>query len=406
MKNICCVICYNPISSPPDTIYHRTTSSNHGVHLVVAAVLLTTARATSAATAFIGTSIVGTSKLNLYRGHDSYCNTSHCSRSISNNESNYQKSMTTKSSTALTTKVTSNSALLFGRHMVVKGRTSTKRYCQNETKIQNDYDCIEPSGSDQQQQQQQQQQKQQQQQQSSSSSAIKEGMTSLFTIRQATMNDLASISSIVTHGFFANDTNIVTYQIEKLKTYLSLEACFPQQPELHHYLVATTTATTTAAAASTSKKRKVENNTMLFPTRKKLEKEIIIGFIEIDCRPIKETKITATTTKTTAKLTSLAKVIKRPYMCNLSIDPKWQKKGVATALIQSSEALALEVGLSSEIWLKVRSSNVAAVGLYEKLGYDIHSSERIIEDNKKKPKETVLMLMKKEIMACCLDLTL
>lgn len=188
-----------------------------------------------------------------------------------------------------------------------------------------------------------------------------------FFIRDAVISDLGSVSTILTDGFFSDSTNIFTYQIEKLKTYLSLEACFPRQPEIHKYLV-----------ACSKQQQKQRNN----------KNEKVIGFIEIDCRPTSNPNF------------------RRPYMCNLCIDPKWQRQGIATALIDSCEKLAFRCDRleASELWLKVRKGNSVAIGMYEKLGYDIDSSEVIVLEEKNKSKNinnkgqngTILLWMKKE----------
>jgi ribosomal protein S18 acetylase RimI-like enzyme len=176
----------------------------------------------------------------------------------------------------------------------------------------------------------------------------KEYNNDCFNIREAEMNDLGRISTIVTDGFFS-DCNMFKYQIEKLKTFLSLEDCFPRhETNKHKYLVACD----------------------------KKNKEKVIGFVEIDCR------------------SSLKKTNKRPYMCNLSIDTKWKRKGVATALISSCEECALSNN-AKNIWLKVRAGNVAAITMYTKLGYEIDSSDTAEEVASKK--ETVILLMKKDV---------
>ncbi len=175
---------------------------------------------------------------------------------------------------------------------------------------------------------------------------IKENINDYFNIREAEMNDLGHIATIVTDGFFS-DCNMFQYQIEKLKTFLSLEDCFPRETNKHKYLVASD------------------------------KNEKVIGFVEIDCRP------------------SLKKSNKRPYMCNLSIDTKWKRKGVATTLISYCEEFAL-ANNAKDIWLKVRAGNVAAITMYTKLGYDIYSSD-IVEEVESK-KKTVILLMKKDFV--------
>lgn len=56
------------------------------------------------------------------------------------------------------------------------------------------------------------------------------------------------------------------------------------------------------------------------------------------------------------------------YVCNVAVSPDFRRCGVASALVAAQMAYAKAAGLS-EISLEVRSSNTAARGLYEKLGF-------------------------------------
>ncbi len=198
-----------------------------------------------------------------------------------------------------------------------------------------------------------------------------------YIIREATMRDLGPASTILTDGFFAKSTNFFTYKIEKLKTYLSLEACFPKEPKLHKYYV---------ACSMNSKKK----NFMDLPSSattaatEPSSYDKIIGFVEIDCRPL------------TQKTKNAKSTTKRPYMCNLAIDQSMQRKGIATALIRECESLAIQNSKES-MWLKVRAGNMAAVKMYTKAGYKIDSSEQITEENHDGTKETMLLMMMKEL---------
>ena len=173
-----------------------------------------------------------------------------------------------------------------------------------------------------------------------------------FFLREAGPSDLGFASKILADGFFAN-RNIFSFQVEKLKTYLSLESCFPQSKNkgIHKYLV-----------ACDSKNGRV------------------VGFAEVDCRISKDPK----------KLT--------PYMCNLAIDKKWKRMGLATALVQECENVVKEQKNSvneSKLHLKVRSTNMAAIKLYKNMGYSIESSALEVNPQEQNGQESLVLVMSK-----------
>ena len=174
-----------------------------------------------------------------------------------------------------------------------------------------------------------------------------EDTSSFYFIREADFADLGSSARILTDGFYG-DTNFITYNIEKLNTFLSLESTFPQQA-VHSMLVAC---------------RQTDGK--------------VLGFAEIDGRPTKDENAAP-----------------RPYMCNLAICPKWRRKGIAKALVQQSEDNAATQWGKTEMFLKVREANDAAINMYKNLGYDVQSIE--IEEMRGKPPQSVL-LMKKELI--------
>ena len=104
----------------------------------------------------------------------------------------------------------------------------------------------------------------------------------------------------------------------------------------------------------------------------------VLGFAEIDGRPTKDENAAP-----------------RPYMCNLAICPKWRRKGIAKALVQQSEDKAATQWGKTEMFLKVREANDAAINMYKNLGYDVQSIE--IEGMRGKPPQSV-WLMKKELI--------
>lgn len=155
---------------------------------------------------------------------------------------------------------------------------------------------------------------------------------------------MGAAAIILTDGFFSDTTNIFTYQLERLKTFLSLESTFPNPVDRgsHEMIV-----------ACLNKGAKV------------------VGFAEIDCRETRDPKLPP-----------------RPYMCNLAIDKKWKRKGIATALIAECESKAIKIGKDS-MFLKVRERNSAATSMYQNLGY-------IVEANYQEENDVVL-LMRKDI---------
>lgn len=133
--------------------------------------------------------------------------------------------------------------------------------------------------------------------------------------------DMGTASRILADGFFG-DRDFFTYQIEKLRTYLSLESDFPKERDEHEMLV--------ACQNSNGK---------------------VIAVCDVDNRPSLKTQ--------------------RPYMCNLAVDKQWRGKGLAKALVRECERIAQNEWGEKELHLKARQRNGAAVALYKRLGYDI-----------------------------------
>jgi ribosomal protein S18 acetylase RimI-like enzyme len=59
-------------------------------------------------------------------------------------------------------------------------------------------------------------------------------------------------------------------------------------------------------------------------------------------------------------------------MCNLAVCRKWRNQGLAKALVAKCEEQVLEWD-HTELHLKARQVNVAAVALYKSLGYEVES---------------------------------
>lgn len=84
-------------------------------------------------------------------------------------------------------------------------------------------------------------------------------------------------------------------------------------------------------------------------------------------------------------------VLDEGYITNIAVFPEYRKKGVATALLTKSENFAKEKELSF-ITLEVRSSNSAARGLYERLGFKPEGCRKNFYDS---PKEDATIYTKR-----------
>lgn len=209
----------------------------------------------------------------------------------------------------------------------------------------------------------------------------------LFFIRPALFVDMDRASKILADGFFKGPrTNWFTYQYEKFITYLSLEANFPKnQQQRSRYEIYVASCVETGE---------------------------VWGFVEIDAR--------GTMGERTSKV--YEKSGGSPYMCNLAVDERHQRKGIASSLVYECERQVKEWYsddesrrikkdaeninndtsntmvddmmsrssnnnmpkakslMSNSVCLKVRESNTAAVQMYLKLGYVTVYEE--IEDQK------------------------
>ena len=224
----------------------------------------------------------------------------------------------------------------------------------------------------------------------------------LFFIRPAMFVDMDRSSKILADGFFKGPgSNWFKYQYEKFITYLSLEANYPRNArERSRYEIYV------ACCADTGE---------------------VWGLVEIDAR--------GTTNERTKRVYEESGG--SPYMCNLAVDEKQKRKGIATSLVYECERQVMEWYAEDEarrrkqteettnedmvynsknemindifgsgkmgnnkaknlmrnsVCLKVRESNNAAVQMYSKLGYVTVFEEP--EDGK--PNENIL-LMRKEL---------
>lgn len=179
-----------------------------------------------------------------------------------------------------------------------------------------------------------------------------------FFIRESMMVDMGRASKILADGFFKDNTNFITYQFERLQTYLSLESGFPQPSTLHQIFV--------ACEATTGQ---------------------VIGVAEVDARLDGGQGVRGKN---------------GPYMCNVAVDQKFQRNGIASALVQQCESQVHEwvrqsssssssTVLSNSLYLKVRENNQAAVAMYDKLGY------RSMRQEKEEKTDLTVLIMRKQL---------
>ena len=182
-----------------------------------------------------------------------------------------------------------------------------------------------------------------------------------FFIRPSLAADVGRASQILTEGFFKHKTNFLVYQWERLETYLSLDSTFPKPNTLHQIFV---------ACDSRSGR--------------------VLGMVELDARVPKTKDKKDKDDKSTGSAVS-------PYMCNVAVDEKHQRRGIASALIARCERQVEEWyeqtqgKISCSLYLRVRESNIAAVSMYTKLNYTSFTQEAGKKTGEK------LLVMRKEL---------
>ena len=149
-----------------------------------------------------------------------------------------------------------------------------------------------------------------------------------FFIRKCLPAEIGQASDILTEAFFKENTNFISYQWERLTTYLSLEGTYPKPGERHALFV--------ACESKTGK---------------------VLGVAEIDDMPSRDRNATP-----------------RPYMFNVAVKPQCRRKGIASALVLACENIARAWG-KTHVYLKVRDNSGTAISMYEKLGYETKSSK-------------------------------
>lgn len=158
-----------------------------------------------------------------------------------------------------------------------------------------------------------------------------------YFVREALVVHLGPAARILTEEFYSARTNFITFQIEKLKTTLSLESTYPGN------------------TANAKSNRRLQQMFVACDS----ESGEVVGFAEVDARPLGGN--------------SAGNCINRSYMYNLAVDKQWKRKGIASELIRACEEFVInmhELCAENRLYLRVRSCNDAALALYKSLGYD------------------------------------
>jgi len=181
--------------------------------------------------------------------------------------------------------------------------------------------------------------------------------------------DLGPAARILTEEFYSHRTNFITFQIERLKTSLSLESTFPKRD-------------------STSRCDMFNQPLKQMFVACNNKDGTVLGFAEVDASPLMTINYAEERNKNSENSTNN---IKRPYMYNLAVDKRWKRKGIARALIRECENFVRDrhkrraemVDFSSlnrkeesscsnsipQLFLKVWNNNTAAISLYKTMEY-------------------------------------
>ena len=188
-----------------------------------------------------------------------------------------------------------------------------------------------------------------------------------FSCYRILSTDLGPAAKILTEEFYSQKTNFITFQIERLKTVLSLESTYPNKQS--------------AIQTSYSK------------PPKSLQKMIVacdaangkvVGFVEVDACSFRGSAqnidVVDDWEAANNEAPSNDKIL-RSCMYNLAVDKKWKRKGIASCLVRACEQFVMDAHsdscMESRLYLRVRKCNHAAIALYESLGYREMKPEEI-----------------------------
>jgi ribosomal protein S18 acetylase RimI-like enzyme len=162
-----------------------------------------------------------------------------------------------------------------------------------------------------------------------------------YYIRHAQEKDLVQASKLLTDAFFHND-NIFIFLMEWLKTYFSLKDGYMECQSNHHHEYVMLVACKQHTYST---------------------QEQVLALCEVDFRS------NGKTTMQKMEQTHLINTM-LPYVCNLVVKPKERNKGIGKAMLYACEQQAKEWE-ASNLYLKVRNTNIRAIEMYTRLGYQI-----------------------------------
>ncbi|EJK76670.1 hypothetical protein THAOC_01565 [Thalassiosira oceanica] len=163
-----------------------------------------------------------------------------------------------------------------------------------------------------------------------------------FFVTEALPVHLGPAAEILTAEFYSHRTNFLTYQVERLKTVLSLESTYPSR--------------------SGPKSRPLQSMFVACSSKS----GIVLGFAEVDARSLND-------------CTEHDDML-RSYMYNLAVKKTHKRRGIATALVGACEDFVSETHdtcVEKRLYLRVRKNNEAAIQMYTSLGYEFMDPESI-----------------------------
>ena len=175
-----------------------------------------------------------------------------------------------------------------------------------------------------------------------------------FFISDAQFVHLGPAARILTEEFYSQRTNFITFQVERLKTVLSLESTFPGGDN--------------SLRRENYSRRKLQQ---MFVACNAKDGQVV-GFAEVDARPLGNCN-NRKSDDGAADTGINDDDILRSYMYNLAVDKKWKRNGIASALIDACEKFVMDMHdscIEKRLYLRVRRCNDAAVALYQNLGYE------------------------------------
>mmetsp|Transcript_26493 Transcript_26493/g.40985 ORF Transcript_26493/g.40985 Transcript_26493/m.40985 type:complete len:279 (+) Transcript_26493:67-903(+) len=187
------------------------------------------------------------------------------------------------------------------------------------------------------------------------SSKANDATITQYFITEAQAVHLGPAARILTEEFYSERTNFITFQIERLKTALSLESTFPRRVSAGQVTFKPLQQMFVAACSATGK---------------------VVGFAEVDARPLGNQRKDIVETASGNSTECI-----RSYMYNLAVDKGWKRKGIASVLVRACEEFVVDTHdacAEKRLYLRVRKTNCAAIGLYESLDYTLVDPESIL----------------------------